>query len=471
MKRKLFTETMMIKKCILRCLLVFGIFITCGKQNQIDYFAKVNDDYITVDEFSKRLKFFTRVTGIKDNLQTRETLLDQMINERLLIQNFHEKKLDQAQEFKLKVKSIQTQIYLNAFYRKVFLDSVTVSEKEVNQRFSLYNQKIAARHLYARTKEEADELYQRLQQGESFEALARVTFQDSTLANNGGYLGYFSKGEMDPAFEKVAFSMKVGEISTPVKTRYGYSIIKVENRFQKPLVSESEFIKAHPGLIEEIIKEKSKIYAQQYGNRIAQRMNPTFNERMVQFIFAKISSADKDNQIVTDIDMVFNEKIFHQIREDNLVSFKGGKWSVGTFLEHAKLTSLRQQKRIQTHEDLKKFITGLIVREELIKQALKHGVNKDEKVRSEINHNIDGYIVNQMRKMIADTTSVPAEAIREAYEKMPQQQKSFEQARAQIENELLWKWQKIRLHNYISQLRSKADMKVLRDKLRWYVFD
>ena len=61
------------------------------------------------------------------------------------------------------------------------------------------------------------------------------------MANNGGRLGYFTFGDMDPAYEDAAFSLSDGEISSPIKTKYGYSIIQVLDRWIQPLISENEF--------------------------------------------------------------------------------------------------------------------------------------------------------------------------------------------------------------------------------------
>lgn len=545
------------------------IFIECNKESDDRYFARINDQKITVEEFEKRLTYFTRVTGISDNLQTRQNLLQQMISEYLLIQDYRSQNLDTSAEFLQKAKSIRTQYYLDFYRKKAFFDTISVTQKELNRLFNFYNQSISARHLYAPTKQEAEDLYQRLEQGETFEELAKLTFRDSTLALNGGYLGYFSKGDMDPAFEKVAFSIKVGDISQPVKTRHGYSIIRVEDRFQKPVVSEAAFNSMRPGLIEEIKKEKSLKLAQKFGNSLAQELNIKFENRLIKFIFSEISKEQDAGKSGSNIELIHEANLLENIKNENLVSFKTGSWTVNDFLYFARHTSVRQQRRIQSEKSLEKFITGLIVREELVRRAIQAGVEKEKKLQQEINHAIDGFIVGQMTRLINDTVTVPLEAAKEFYDKDPdyyvfpaeakireilvadrktadfvlekiksgesfaelakkyslrrwsskkggelgfatkekfgslaevvfklrpgelagpleingyysiikmiekrqQRQKSFQEARAQIEAEMIWKWRKIRLHNYISELRREAEIEIDAEKLRWYVFD
>src|SRR5690606_30099620 len=118
---------------------------------------------------------------------------------------------------------------------------INVNDQETREAFMKVNERIAARHLFAETEEEADNLYTRLLSGSTFDELASEVFTDEILKNNGGYLGYFTWGDMDPAFEEAAYQLKVGEISKPVKTKYGYSIIKVEDRVKHPLLTEYEY--------------------------------------------------------------------------------------------------------------------------------------------------------------------------------------------------------------------------------------
>lgn len=86
-------------------------------------------------------------------------------------------------------------------------------------------QKIRAQHILVYQEFEARDLIRKLEQGVSFEQLAR-DFSQCPSGENGGNLGEFGKGMMVPSFEKAAFALKVGEISAPVKTQFGYHLIK-----------------------------------------------------------------------------------------------------------------------------------------------------------------------------------------------------------------------------------------------------
>ena len=94
---------------------------------------------------------------------------------------------------------------------------------------------IHARHILVKTREEAGAVVVRLQGDETFEALAKELSIDQGSREVGGDLGYFIRRDMVPAFSKVAFAMKVGAVSDPFESEFGWHIVKVEDR-RKPVV-------------------------------------------------------------------------------------------------------------------------------------------------------------------------------------------------------------------------------------------
>ena len=86
--------------------------------------------------------------------------------------------------------------------------------------------KIKCSHILVEKQSQAIAILDRIKQGEKFGKLARESSIDSGSAKRDGNLGYFSRGKMVKEFEAVAFNLEVGKISEPVKTQYGYHIIK-----------------------------------------------------------------------------------------------------------------------------------------------------------------------------------------------------------------------------------------------------
>lgn len=105
-------------------------------------------------------------------------------------------------------------------------------------------EQVHARHILVSSEEEAKQVRERLDKGEPFDHVAQEVSQDPSNKDKGGDLGWFGKGVMDPDFEKAAFELGVGETSQPVKSSFGYHIIKVEEHAQDRPLSDDQLSQA-----------------------------------------------------------------------------------------------------------------------------------------------------------------------------------------------------------------------------------
>lgn len=86
-----------------------------------------------------------------------------------------------------------------------------------------------ASHILVKTEDDAQRIMKRITEGEDFAAVAK-RFSSCPSRKNGGDLGWFGKGQMVPEFENIAFSEEVGKVVGPVKTQFGFHVIKVTGR-------------------------------------------------------------------------------------------------------------------------------------------------------------------------------------------------------------------------------------------------
>lgn len=94
----------------------------------------------------------------------------------------------------------------------------------------------------------AADIYQQLQNGESFEKLARLYSRDAQSRSNGGSLGWINPGDLGPEFQRIASSLPIGSISNPVATRFGFHIIQVLDRRETDMSNEQAMSQARQAI-------------------------------------------------------------------------------------------------------------------------------------------------------------------------------------------------------------------------------
>lgn len=248
----------------------------------VDPVAMVNGEPITRAEFMAVLE---QVAGPQ--------ILDRMITVRLLRQANKRENLVSAQEIDREFASIRGQFpgepeFLTALKQngltpdtlrqeieakltleRLAVKGVNVTDEEIaqylqeNQEQLGQPEEVRARHILVTTEEEAKKVVEELKAGGDFAQIAAARSQDPGSKDQGGDLGYFRQGELVPEFEKVAFELKPGEISAPVKTQFGWHIIKVEDhKAAVPATLEAKKDQIRETLLKQKAKEPSEVLAE-----------------------------------------------------------------------------------------------------------------------------------------------------------------------------------------------------------------
>ena len=148
------------------------------------------------------------------------------------------KKVQDQTEFKNRLTFIRNKLLMETLLQDVGQAAVTpdamkkVYDEAVKQIGS--QQEVRARHILVPTEDEAKAILAEIKKGTDFAELARQKSKDPGAAAEGGDLGYFTKDQMVPEFAEVAFKLEKGQVSDPVKTQFGWHIIKVEDKRTKP---------------------------------------------------------------------------------------------------------------------------------------------------------------------------------------------------------------------------------------------
>jgi parvulin-like peptidyl-prolyl isomerase len=202
--------------------------------------------------------------------------------------------------------------------------------------------------------------------------LAKQVFTDSVLKNNGGYLGYFTWGDMDPSFEDAAYSLKIGEISAPVKTEYGYSIIKLEDRITNPLLTESEFQRKKSHL-ENVVKMRKKEPSEiNYINNIFDKSKLTFKNENLEKILVKLYSKENiesgNYNSLSEECARYGDKMYSRAAIEQMISDLPSYYS----------------NRINSIESLQAAIEGILLKDTLYNIAISKGYDTTKVVLDRI---------------------------------------------------------------------------------------
>ena len=169
--------------------------------------------------------------------QRRLAALAALVDIKVLAAAAKTEKLDDSADFKQRIEFLKDRALHNEYFQTAIVDKI--SDADVRARYDKEiaampaKNEVRARHILVKTEDEAKAIIKKLEGGAKFEDLAKESSTDGSAAQ-GGDLGYFGEGMMVPEFEKAAFALEVGSYTKePVKSQFGYHIIKLEDKRQQ----------------------------------------------------------------------------------------------------------------------------------------------------------------------------------------------------------------------------------------------
>lgn len=199
--------------------------------------AKVDGREIKESDLNYLMKNLGQNAAYFQGQEGRKKLIDELVMHELMYSDAVEKNLENDEEFVAVMKNMKKSMLQQYSLRKMF-DKITVSEEDIKEYYEKHKEKfitdemVKASHILVDSEEKANEILEDITDGLSFEEAA-AKFSSCPSKQAGGALGEFGRGQMVQEFEDVAFAMQVGEISGPVKTQFGYHIIKLTDHTPK----------------------------------------------------------------------------------------------------------------------------------------------------------------------------------------------------------------------------------------------
>lgn len=193
--------------------------------------AKVDGREIKDSDLNNLMNNLGQNAAYFQGAEGRKKLLEELVMHELMYSDALERNLENDEEFIAVMEGVKKSMLQQYNLRKMF-DGITVSEEDIQNYYEEHkaqfvtNEMVQASHILVDSEETANEVLEKIAQGTSFEEAA-AQYSSCPSKQAGGDLGRFGKGQMVKEFEDAVFSMQVGEISNPVKTQFGYHIIKL----------------------------------------------------------------------------------------------------------------------------------------------------------------------------------------------------------------------------------------------------
>jgi peptidyl-prolyl cis-trans isomerase C len=167
----------------------------------------------------------------------RRALAEYLIDNMLFAEAAEAAKLASTPAFEEQMRYLRRRVLREQYFENTLRSAVT--DEEIRQ---IYDTRVAsmpaedefaARHILVDSEDKAKKLRKQIVDGGDFAALAKENSTDPGSKDQGGLIGYFTKGQLVPEFEAVVIKLQKGEVSEPVKTTFGWHIIKLEDRRRK----------------------------------------------------------------------------------------------------------------------------------------------------------------------------------------------------------------------------------------------
>jgi len=232
--------------------------------------ASVNGKAITENDVDNFIAGLGQRGQAYQNPQGRAMVLEQLINKALIVLDATRNLYEREPAFKEQMARVKEDLLAEYAVGKV-VSTVRIREEEIDKYYEenkaemVQGASVNASHILVDSESVAKDILAEIQSGAiSFEDAAKK-YSTCPSGKDGGSLGDFTRGQMVPEFENACFAMNVGEISQPVKTQFGYHLIRLNSKGEEQVMKLSEI---RDQLREKLLREKQQAAYQSKINQL-----------------------------------------------------------------------------------------------------------------------------------------------------------------------------------------------------------
>lgn len=426
---------------IISTLQVFGSPQPDYKDSVVAHFAGYT---ISLDEFRTAYLDVVKRPNVFDSKELREKFLDELIATKLMAAEAKKTGLHTDTLFNFKVDAYGSKCLREAHYDAVIRPAIKVDDKEIEDAYQFTQEERNLSHLFYKTKEEADSAYKLLLTGANFEELAKSVFADSLLKNNGGNLGWVNWEQLDYEIADAAFKLLPDVFSKPVKSQYGYHILKVLDFRKKPLITNWEY---------QVQKQKTKYLVEfkkgqqisyEYISGLLKNAKITLYPKVAQYLQKKLAEQFKRKPDAKNAGMEFqlSEEEINRVeaslwdsKNEVVATVNGSSLTVGWFL-----SNLNYIPYEISYSDFDRTLDYSIRDYLLTNEAKNMGLEKNEKVLMKTNLYSEYFLKLGLGRRLVAGVEVDEYEIKNYYN---EHRKSFKDAKYEdcrpVINELIMK--------------------------------
>jgi peptidyl-prolyl cis-trans isomerase C len=350
--------------------------MACGKKSG-STLATVGDYKITLEELNDiNPNLNGTFASASAEFDARKTAIESLVVNRLLIQAAYEKKIDQVEEVARVVLANKDKFLLDALYTKEVLDKATASDAEVQDYYNHLENKLRAYQIVVPSEDTAKMIFDRVKAGENFEQLAYDYSLDPSAKRSRGDMGYFLWGATVDEFQTAVFKMEVGEVSPPVKSPYGWHIIKLAEKLKND--SRGTFEESKASIRNQIISRKRQKLTTDYLEGIRKKYQVTIDHATCDYVLKKRENLYPPQLLANLPKNDFDEsQLDRNEKELVLATWDGGQMTLSDYLTRARQLPAQYKPDFDQYDSLAIAVFSLKVPEILAYEANKSGLEND----------------------------------------------------------------------------------------------
>ena len=362
------------------------------------------DDLVVAEVAGKRITgrdLKTAATKLRSYEGTKTKVLWTLIDKELLLLEAYNRGLDTSKTVLTQLKRAKRSQMIRLLKAKL-ARGIQVSEAEIQQYYRRWGldkkQEVRARHILVGTRQEAEEILKQLKQGADFAKLARERSLDRASAEKGGDLGYWEEGTVWGPTAKKVFSMKVGEISEPFQSRWGFHIIEVLDR--RPVGLE----KQRKAISNRIKHAKAERKFQNYLNNLRDEIKVRIDQQTLALLLRGTSGRG-------------NLSLGDEQRARMLVRYDGKGITLGEYIEWVNKFVPRRRPDLTDSLQVVASLDWFVRSSVLLPEAFRREkIENSKELQSYLKKRRQKLMVTELQRMETEAKVITAEAIREYYE-------------------------------------------------------